>query len=81
MPSPTIPHRLVLALVVAAILLPITLCVLLGVAWILSAMGDSLGGMVLRRISLAGGILWVVDLICLVLVLAIGAIRGPHDPP
>ena len=43
-------------------------------------MGDSLGGIVLHRIALAGGILWIIDLICLVLVLAIGAIRGPDEP-
>ena len=35
------------------------------------------GGLVLHRIALAGGILWIIDLICLVLVLAIGTLRGP----
>jgi hypothetical protein len=75
-----IPHRLILALVVAAVLLPITLCVVLGVASLLDAMGDSLGGLVLRRIALAGGILWGIDGICLVMVLAIGALCGPDEP-
>ena len=80
MHQPLVPRRLVLALIVAAILLPIMLCVVLGVAGLLDAMGDSLGGLVLHRIALAGGILWIIDLICLVLVLAIGAIRGPDEP-
>ncbi len=80
MQEPLVPRRLVLALIVAAILLPIMLCVVLGVAGLLNAMGDSLGGIVLHRIALAGGILWIIDLICLVLVLAIGAIRGPDEP-
>ena len=80
MHQPLIPRRLVLALIVATILLPIILCVVLGVASLLDLMGDSSGGMVLHRIALAGGILWIVDLICLLLVLAIAAIRGPDEP-
>jgi hypothetical protein len=79
MHRPLIPHRLVLALIVATILLPIALCVDLGVAALLSEMGDSAGGLVLHRIALAGGILWIIDLICLVLVLAIGTLRGPDE--
>ena len=71
---------LVLALIVAAILLPITICVVVGVAALLEAMGDQWGGAVLLRIALAGGILWIIDLICLVLVLAIGTLRGPDEP-
>ena len=80
MHQPLIPHRLVLALIVATILLPIALCVVLGVAALLIAMGDSAGGLVLDRIALAGGIVWIIDLICLVLVLAIGTLRGPDEP-
>jgi hypothetical protein len=80
MPPPLVPHRLTLALVVAAVLLPIMLCVVLGIASLLDAMADSLGGLVLRRIALAGGILWVIDGICLVLVLAIGTLRPPDEP-
>jgi type VI protein secretion system component VasK len=75
-----IPDRFVLALSVASLLLPISLCVVLGVAALLGAMGDSAGGAVLQRIALAGGIFWIIDLICLLLVLAIGALRGPDEP-
>ena len=60
--------------VFAGILVPITLCVVLGVAALLAQMGDAAGGAVLYRIALAGGILWVVDLICLLLLLAIGSL-------
>jgi hypothetical protein len=80
MHPPLIPHRLVLALVVAAILLPISLCVVLGVAGLLEAMSDAVGALVLRRIALAGGILWVIDGICLVLALAIGTLSPPDEP-
>ena len=74
-----IPARIVLSLVVVAVLLPITLCVVLGVAALLAQMGDAAGGAVLNRIALAGGILWVVDLIFLVLATAIGSLRGPDE--
>jgi hypothetical protein len=81
---PPIFSRLLVTLLFAAILLPITLCVLLGVAALLVQMGDSSGGGVLQRIALAGGILWVVDLICLLVALAIAMIgwpRGPDETP
>ena len=83
MPRPTIPYRAVLALLAATVLLPITICVVLGVAALLAAMGDSLGGAVLQQVALAGGILWAVDLICLILVLAINAAkdRDESDEP
>jgi hypothetical protein len=80
MQNPIIPHRFVLTLIVATILLPIAICVVLGVAALLEAMGDSLGGATLQRIALAGGIFWIIDLICLLLVLAIASLRGPDEP-
>jgi hypothetical protein len=80
MQHPLIPPRFLVVLLLSGILLPITLCVVLGVAALLVQMGDSAGGGVLYRIALAGGILWVINLICLVLVLAIGSLRGPDEP-
>jgi hypothetical protein len=79
MNRPLIPARIVLSLIVVAVLVPISLCVVLGVAALLAQMGDAAGGAVLDRIALAGGILWVIDLICLVLTLAIGSLRGPDE--
>jgi hypothetical protein len=80
MHGPLIPHRIVLALVTVALLLPITICVVVGVAALLSGMGDFAGGAMLHRLSLGFGILWVIDLICLLLLLAIGTLRGPDEP-
>jgi hypothetical protein len=80
MNHPLIPSRILVALLLAGILLPITLCVIWGVATLLVQMGDSAGGIVLYRIALGGGILWVVDLILLVLALAIGSLHGPDEP-
>ncbi len=81
MQHPLIPRRLVLALIGAAVFLPITLCVIFGVAFLLAGMGDTAGAGVLHRIALAGGILWAVDLIGLLLVLAVGSIGDPDEPP
>ena len=80
MPPPLIPHRFVVALIAVTLLLPITICVVFGVSALLESMGDSAGGAVLHRIALGCGILWAIDLICLVLVLAIGTLRGPDEP-
>jgi hypothetical protein len=80
MHRPLIPHRFLLALIAATLLLPITICVVFGVAALLRAMGDLAGGGVLLRIALGFGILWVIDMICLVLVLAIDTLRGPEPP-
>jgi type VI protein secretion system component VasK len=79
MNRPLIPQRIVLSLVVVAVLLPIALCVVLGVGALLTQMGDTAGGTVLARIALAGGILWAVNLICLLLTLAIGSLRSPDE--
>jgi hypothetical protein len=80
MHQPQIPHCIVLTLIATALLLPITICVVFGVAALLASMGDATGGAALYRIALGCGILWVIDLICLVLVLAIGELRGPDEP-
>ncbi len=80
MSQPSVPQRAILALLAGTILLPITICVVLGVASLLSAMGDLAGGGVLQRVALACGIFWVVDLLCLILVLAIQAVTD-HDKP
>ena len=80
MHHPLISHRVVLGLVVTTILLPITICVVIGVGALLEGMGDVAGGTALHRIALGCGIVWVIDLICLLLVLAIGTLRGPDEP-
>lgn len=66
-------------LVVAALVLPIVVAVVVGVARLLAAMQDLAGGAVLDRIALAAGLLWIVDLACLVTALGINALP-PFDP-
>lgn len=76
---PIISNRIVLSLLIGAILLPITLCVVFGVGSLLAQMGDAAGATVLYRIALAGGILWAVDLVALLLALAVASLRGPDE--
>ena len=66
-------------LVVAGLLLPATICIVVALAWLLSKTGDKAGGAALHYVALAGGILWVVDLVAIVLVQAIGALDRPDD--
>jgi hypothetical protein len=62
-------------------MLPITICVLVGLGRLLGSMGDAAGSMVLDRIGLALGIGWILDLVFLVLWLAIQRLLEPGDPP
>ncbi len=72
-------RKIVLLLIAAAIVLPIAVCVVLAVGALLSAMGDSPGGGVLRYIAWAFGILWGVDLICLVLAMGVSVLTDPDE--
>ncbi len=76
-----IPPRILVLLVTSALALPIAISVLVAVARLLAAMGDAAGGIVVDRVALAGGIGWIVLLVCLVLVLGISALLRPQDPP
>jgi hypothetical protein len=71
-------HRLILWLVGGATLLPIVLSVMIALARLLGAMGDAAGAGVLERVSLGVGILWLVDFIALVLVLALERVGPPR---
>jgi hypothetical protein len=60
-------------------LMPIAICIVLGVGALLSAMGDAAGGKVLNWISLALAILWVLDLVVLVLLQGLNSLF--NNPP
>ena len=70
---PVIPRVLITTAVLAAIVLPIAVAILCGVGSLLGALGDPAGSLGVSRMALACGILWVVDLICLVLMLGVNA--------
>ncbi len=61
-----------LLLLVVALLLPVVICVVLGVGFLLQSLGDVAGSAVLGRIALALGIVWILDLIFLLVVQAVG---------
>lgn len=74
-----VPCKTVLALIVAGLALPITICVVVALASLLTAMGDATGGAVLRYVAMAGGIIWIVVLISLVFVQALHALGRSDD--
>jgi hypothetical protein len=74
-------QRLILCLIAGLIVLPIVLSVLVALARLLGAMGDAAGAVVLDRISLGVGIVWLVDFVALVLVLALERVGPPREEP
>jgi len=74
-----VPSKVLLALMVAGLVLPMTICVVLALASLLAAMGDTLGGAVLRYVALAGGIVWIVVLVSLIFVQALHALGRSDD--
>lgn len=76
-----IPQRVLGWLVIAALALPIVISVLVAVGRLLAAMQDAAGAAVLDRLALAGGIVWAVSLIVLVIVLGIQSLGQERLPP
>ena len=81
MRSKLVPRWLLLALICAAIVLPVALCVVAAVAALLIATGDSLAGGVLGWIGVALGIFWVVDLVVLIVAQGVMALDDRDEPP
>jgi hypothetical protein len=75
-----VSRRVLTVLVTLACIFPVAIAVVLGVARLLGAMDDTSAAAVLDRIALAIGILWAIDLVCLILAQSINAI-GPPDAP
>ncbi len=74
-----VASKLLLPLMVAGLVLPISICIVVGSASLLAAMGDALGGAVLRYVALAGGVVWILVLIGLILVQAAHALASSDD--
>jgi hypothetical protein len=81
MKNPIIPKPLLFALIAGVLLMPMAIIVVLGVGYLLSAMGDVSGGIVLGRIGLALGILWILHLIVLVVALATQSLNDDSRQP
>ena len=76
-----VPKRVISALVVVGVLLPIAISVVLGAGRLLWAMDDAAGAAALDRIALALGIAWAVALVATVLVLGAYSLGGPPKRP
>jgi hypothetical protein len=72
-------QRVAVGLIVAAVGLPIALCVLYALARLLEAMKDLDGANALGRVNLALFALWVVNLVTLIIVSAMNSLSNP--PP
>ncbi len=77
--------RLTLTILVAfAFVSTISLVVVLAVACLIGKMGDDGGRVVLESVALAIGLLWLIDLICLVFAVAVNSLYdsdSKSDPP
>lgn len=74
-----VPPVLPRFLLVVSLVLPIAVCLVIGVASLLGTLGDLAGQAALNRIALAGGILWILALVCLVLAQAVASLDDPDD--
>jgi len=81
MSSRMIPQRLLFLLIGISVILVLTEGAVLAFGAILVAMGDEIGGRVLRWIAAGVGIALAVDMTCLVLALAIHAVEESDEPP
>jgi len=74
-----VPTALVRVLLAVGLLLPVAVSVCVGVSLLLSRMGDAGGGHFVGRIALICAIVWIIDLVCLLLVVGIRTLGGPPD--
>lgn len=74
-------RRLLIPLVVASLGLPIVLVLLLATGRLLAALGDASGASAIDRIALAGGILWVADLVILVILQSLAGLLPNEEQP
>jgi ABC-type transport system involved in multi-copper enzyme maturation permease subunit len=64
----------ILRLLVVAIALPILMCILFGLAYLLTALGDEAGAADVVSVNLVLAVLWVFDMLLLVIALALAAL-------
>jgi len=81
MPNRVLPKSVLLVLLAVGIIAPIGICVLLGLAGLLGTTGDAPGSFVVGWIARALGVVWVLDLICLVLAQAVETLVNREEPP
>lgn len=75
-----VSKRVLTILVTVAAVLPVAIAIVLAVGRLLGAMKDEAGAAALDRIALAIGILWAINLICLLVAQGINSLGPPSDP-
>jgi hypothetical protein len=76
-----ISRRLVSVLLGIAAVLVVSLATLLVTGRILDKMGDAAGSAILDAVALGLGILWAIDVVCLILSLGLNASAEDDGPP
>jgi len=71
-----IPVRMMAVLVTVAVVLTVAMTVVLVAGHIFGKMGDGGGQVAMDRIAIGIGILWVIDLVCLVFSLGVNSLGG-----
>ena len=74
-----VPSSITRLLIAGVVVLPIAICVILGVAALLGEMGEPQERSPLKWVALGVGILWIVDLICLVLAQALNSLPNSDE--
>ena len=74
-----ISRRILAWLVIVALVLPIALSISVATARLLAAMQDEAGSAALGRAALVLGIVWVVDLVCLVIAVGLALLAIPNQ--
>lgn len=74
-------RRALISLVVAALVLPMVALILVATGRLLAAMQDLSGSLVLDRLALVVGLLWIMVLVALVIIQALDRLGPPSDPP
>lgn len=64
----------ILRLLLVAIALPILMCLLFGLGYLLTALEDDPGAVVVVRTNLVLAVLWVFDVLLLIIALALGSL-------
>lgn len=75
-----VSQRTLVILVVVTLVLVIALAAVLAFAAMLGAMGDESGSVVVRWIAAGLGIVFAIDVLCLILALAVHAVERLDEP-
>jgi ABC-type transport system involved in multi-copper enzyme maturation permease subunit len=74
-----VPLRVTRWLIAGVVVLPIATCVILAVAALLGEMGEPPERSPVKWVALAVGIVWVIDLICLVLAQGLNSLADTDE--